>query len=210
MPLNLTLASRNLFHDRLRFIATTVGIVFSVVLVMVQMGLYFGFGEMVTKVIDHTTADLWVVRKGTKCFEDPSLLNTNLQRTIGNVDGVANVSTLVIGFSDWHLPSGELTPIFVIGSDLSQPTLQPWSVVEGSVKALSEPNSVAVDRSYADRLGISKVGETAQIRGKSVRVAAVTAGIRSFKTTPLVFTDLRNARGFLGLPNGLSSYFVVT
>ncbi|HEY5217136.1 MAG TPA: multidrug ABC transporter substrate-binding protein, partial [Pseudolabrys sp.] len=40
MPLNLTLASRNLFHDRLRFVATTIGIVFSVVLVMVQMGLY--------------------------------------------------------------------------------------------------------------------------------------------------------------------------
>ena len=33
MPLNFTLASRNLFHDRLRFVATMVGIVFSVVLV---------------------------------------------------------------------------------------------------------------------------------------------------------------------------------
>ncbi len=39
MSLVLTLASRNLFHDRLRFIATLIGIVFSVVLVMVQMGL---------------------------------------------------------------------------------------------------------------------------------------------------------------------------
>jgi len=40
MSLVLTLASRNLFQDRLRFIATLIGIVFSVVLVMVQMGLY--------------------------------------------------------------------------------------------------------------------------------------------------------------------------
>ena len=46
MPLNFTLASRNLFHDRLRFVATMIGIVFSVVLVMVQMGLFLGFGQM--------------------------------------------------------------------------------------------------------------------------------------------------------------------
>jgi len=35
MPLIFTLAFRNLFHDRLRFIATVIGIVFSIVLVTV-------------------------------------------------------------------------------------------------------------------------------------------------------------------------------
>ena len=43
MSLVFTLALRNLFQDRLRFIASLMGIVFSVVLVLVQMGLYFGF-----------------------------------------------------------------------------------------------------------------------------------------------------------------------
>src|SRR5437764_14955048 len=38
MPLVFTLAFRNLFHDRLRLVATVIGIVFSIVLVMVQMG----------------------------------------------------------------------------------------------------------------------------------------------------------------------------
>jgi len=74
MSLVLTLASRNLFQDRLRFIATLIGIVFSVVLVMVQMGLYLGFGRMVTTMIDHATADLWVVSKGATSFEDLTLL----------------------------------------------------------------------------------------------------------------------------------------
>ena len=76
MPLVFTLAFRNLFHDRLRFIATVIGIVFSIVLVTVQMGLYLGFGRMVTTMIDHASADLWVMPRGTKCFEDPSLLDT--------------------------------------------------------------------------------------------------------------------------------------
>ena len=47
---------------------------FSVVLVMVQMGLYVGFGRMVTTMIERADTDLWVMRQGTKCFEDPSLL----------------------------------------------------------------------------------------------------------------------------------------
>jgi putative ABC transport system permease protein len=34
------LASRNLLQDRLRFVATLIGIVFSVVLVLVQRGLF--------------------------------------------------------------------------------------------------------------------------------------------------------------------------
>ena len=51
MSLVLTLALRNLFQDRLRFIASLMGIVFSVVLVMVQAGLYFGFSGMITLVL---------------------------------------------------------------------------------------------------------------------------------------------------------------
>src|SRR5882757_2761520 len=74
MSLMFRLASRNLFHDRLRFVATIVGIVFSIVLVTVQMGLYVGFGRMVTTMIDHAPADLWVMPLSTKCFEDPSLM----------------------------------------------------------------------------------------------------------------------------------------
>ena len=83
MPLVFTLAARNLFHDRLRFAATLVGIVFSMILVTVQMGLYLSFARMVTTMIDHAGADLWIMPSGTKCFEDPSLLGraTTVSRT---------------------------------------------------------------------------------------------------------------------------------
>jgi putative ABC transport system permease protein len=68
MALAFTLASRNLLQDRLRLIASLIGIVLSVLLVMIQVGLYFGFGRMVTTVIDHASTDFWVVAEGAKCF----------------------------------------------------------------------------------------------------------------------------------------------
>ncbi|WGR67788.1 MULTISPECIES: ABC transporter permease [unclassified Bradyrhizobium] len=209
MSLVPTLASRNLFHDRLRFLATLVGIVFSVVLVMIQMGLFLGFGRMVTTMIDHASADLWVLPKGAKCFEDPSLLDAKLRDKVASVDGVASVVPLVIGFSDWRLESGEITPIFVVGADLRDGILGPWNVVEGDVRALSQNGAVVVDRSYHDRLGVSEVGSTAEIRGRRVKIVALTDGIRSFTTTPYIFVDLKNARTYTGTFPDRASNLVV-
>lgn len=198
MSLVMTLAARNLFHDRLRFVATIIGIVFSVVLVMVQMGLFLGFARMVSTMIDHANADLWVVAKGAKCFEDPSLLEVKLRDKIASVDGVASVVPLVIGFSDWRIATGETTPVFIIGSDLKTDALPPWNVVEGDTRTLSQWGTVAVDRTYFDRLGVKKVGDTAEIRGHKVKVVALTDGIRSFTTTPYVFVDQKDARFYTG------------
>ena len=209
MSLTLTLAARNLFHDLLRFVATMVGIVFSVVLVMVQMGLFLGFGHMVTTMVDHASTDLWIVPKGAKCFEDPSLLDLKLRNKVATLDGVAAVVPLVIGFSDWRLDSGEMTPVFIVGTDLRDGALEPWNVTDGDVQALSQGYSVAVDRSYFGRLGVTGIGSTAEIRGKKVRVVALTEGIRSFTTTPYVFVDLKNARTLTGTPGDRANDLLV-
>ena len=209
MSLAFTLASRNLFQDRLRFIASLIGIVFSVVLVMVQMGLYFGFGRMVTTMIDHASTDLWIVSNGAKYFEDLSLLNTGMRDHLLAIDGVAEVVPVVVGFSAWMLPDGTMTPVFVVGSDFIAGGLSPWNVVEGTVQSLTAPGTVAVDRSYYDRLGVAGVGATAQIRGLPVTVGAITDGIRSFTTTPYVFSDLGGARSYIGLPASFTSHFLV-
>jgi putative ABC transport system permease protein len=209
MSLAFTLASRNLFHDRLRFSATLIGIVFAVVLVMIQMGLFLGFGRMVSTMVDHASTDLWVVPKGAKCFEDPSLLDLKSRDRVAAIKGVSAVIPLVIGFSDWRLESGEMTPIFVVGTDLRDGALQPWNVVEGSVQALAERGTVAVDRSYFERLGITGLGSTAEIHGRRVRVAALTDGIRSFTTTPYVFVDLKEARTYTGTPKDRASNLLV-
>ena len=209
MPLNFTLASRNLFHDRLRFVATMVGIVFSVVLVMVQMGLYLGFGDMVTKMIDHADADLWVMRDGTKCFEDPSLIDARKQDAYKAIDGVASAEPLVIGFSDWHMANGAITPVFIVGSNLEGPGLRPWDLSAGSVDTLKSEEGVIVDKTYYDRLGINGLGAKAEIRGQPVQVTGLTDGVRSFTTTPYVFVDMSRARTYVGIPKTYANYFLI-
>jgi putative ABC transport system permease protein len=209
MSLAPKLAFRNLFHDRLRLIATVIGIVFSIVLVTVQMGLYVSFERMVTVMIDHADADLWIVPRGTKCFEDPSMLDERERFRALAVDGVASAVPLVIGFAQWRTPSGGNTPIFMIGSDPRGEGLAPWNVIEGKAQSLAIPGAVAIDRFYFDRLETTRVGDYAEIGDQKVQVLAITNGIRSFTTTPYVFASIDRARAYTGTAANKASYFLV-
>jgi putative ABC transport system permease protein len=209
MSLIYRLASRNLLHDRLRFVATVVGIVFSILLVTVQLGLYLGFGRIVTTMIDHASADLWIMPPGTKCFEDPSTLDERTRFQALSINGVAQAAPVVIGYAEWRIAAGGTFPVFIVGSDLREGGLLPWNLVEGSLEALAIPGAVAVDRSYFDRLGVEGIGANAEIRGQKVEVRAVTSGIRSFTTTPYVFTTLDRARAFTGTAANKATYFLV-
>src|SRR5947209_3114322 len=209
MSLIFTLASRNLFHDRLRFVATVVGIVFSIILVTVQMGLYLGFGRMVTTMIDHANADLWIMPVTTKCFEDPILLDERERFRAMSIKGVADATPVVIGFAQWRMPDGGASPVFIIGSDLRGGGLRPWNLVAGSLDALEVPGSVVVDQTYLGRLGIAGMGSTAEIRDHKVQVVAMTNGIRSFTTTPYVFVPLDRARTYTGVSSNKATYFLV-
>jgi len=209
MSLIFKLAWRNLLYDRLRFVATVTGIVFSIVLVTVQMGLFMSFERMVTEMIDHAAADLWIVPLGTKCFEDPSLVDERERFRALSVNGVTQALPVVIGFAQWRLPSRGTTPVFVVGSDLRSGTLPPWNLVEGNFADLEIPGAVAIDQSYFDRLGTAGLGANAEIRDQKAEVKAVTKGIRAFTTTPYVFTSLDRARAYVGTPTDKASYFLL-
>lgn len=209
MSLILKLASRNLFQDRLRFTATIVGVVISIVLITIQLGLFLSFEKMVTTMIDHAPADLWIVPLGTKCFEDPSQLEERDRAQALSVPGVTEVVPVVIGFTQWTVPAGGSTPVFIIGSNETATGLHPWNLVKGDLDALSTANAVAVDQTYFGRLGVTGIGDSTEIHDKKVQVAIVTNGIRSFTTTPYVFTALDRARTLIGTSQSKVSYFLV-
>jgi putative ABC transport system permease protein len=210
MSLTVKLAARNLFQDRLRFIATVIGIVFSIILVTIQMGMFLSFERMVTTMIDHAPADLWVVPFGTKCFEDPSLLDEHDQKQVLSTPGVASAVPVAVGFAVWTVPSGGVTPVFMIGSEPNAAGLHPWNLIAGNQGDLTKPHAVAIDQTYFSRLGMAKVGNSTEIREQPAEVVAITEGIRSFTTTPYVFTSLDHARSYMGMSAHKVSYFLVS
>lgn len=203
------LAFRNLFHDPLSLAVTLTGIVFSVVLVAVQCGLYLGSERTIAAVVDQVKADLWIAPIGTKSFDDPSFLNGREKFAVLSAPGVAEAEDLLVGFANWRKPRGGTTAVLIVGSDWQRGGLAPWNIKQGSLAALSAPATVAVDDTYFTDLGISGLGDAAEINGNRVTVGAVTHGIRSFTTLPYVFTSLGRAQTFLDAAAQQASYTLV-
>lgn len=190
------LAYCNLFHDKLSLAVTLVGIVFSVLLMAVQCGIYLGTSDMIAAVIDKTDADIWVMAGGIKTVDDPSPLEGNERFAVLSTPGVAQVEDLIITFASWRKPQGGSQTVLVVGSDMKGSHLRPWNLKPGagSIEALAAPMAVAVDETYFKDLGIGKLGDQAEINKNRITVSAVTQGIRTFTTMPFVFTNLVRAK----------------
>ncbi len=206
----LTLAIRNLFHDRIRLIVTLVGILFSIVLVAVQLGLYLGARKMIIDMIEYSNGELWITAYGAKSFEEGGILLTPRERHAAlAAPGVAAVVPLVVSFAEWRKPGGGSTNTVIVGSNVEDNGLKAWKIVDGSLASIEAPDGVAVDRSYLGDLGVKGIGDVAQVGDSRVRVRAITEGIRSFTMAPYIFTTLNRARSLLGVPSENSTYFLV-
>lgn len=206
VPMVVKLAYRNLFHDRLSFMVTVVGIVFSVVLVAIQCGIYLGSEKKIAAILDQAPADLWVVPLGTKSYDDPSPLSGRERHMALSVPGVASAEDMVVSFARWRKPQGGTTTVLLIGSEAISDAPLPWNIEEGSRKALEAPDTVAIDKSYFPDLGITAVNDKAEINGVTVEIAATTKRIRSFTTLPFVFTNIEEARRLTGTLQNQATY----
>jgi len=194
------LARKLLFHDRLRFAVAIAGVSVSVMLVLVQVGLYLGFMDTASSLIDASTADLWVGKADNESFEFATPLDERARYKVASVPGVAGVQSVLINFAQQKLASGGDLGVQVVGVETisgQRSLLAPWNVVAGDARRLVEPGAITVDASDYDKLRIDRVGHTAEIAGVRAEVVALTRGIRSFTTSPIVFSDLRTARSYL-------------
>jgi putative ABC transport system permease protein len=137
------------------------------------------------------------------------MLSGRERHSVLSTPGVASVQELAVGFVNWRKPKGGSTAALLVGSEIREGSTLPWSVTEGSASALAAPSAVAVDSTYFQELGITRMGDRAEINNMDVTVQAVTKGIRSFTTLPYVFTTLSTARTLLGAPADQSSYTLV-
>ena len=205
-----TLALRNLLHDRVRLAVTLVGILFSIVLVAVQLGLYLGSSRMITANIARSNADLFVTTYGAKSFEDGGVLLTDRDRHQAlAAAGVQSVVPIVVSFAEWRKPAGGSSQVVLVGSDSEDKGLVPWSLAEGTLEDIKAPDAIAVDRSYLDELGVTGIGDTAQAAMGKVKIRALTEGVRSFTQSPYAYTTLNRARQLLGVGDDRSTFLLV-
>jgi putative ABC transport system permease protein len=204
-----SLARRNLLHDRVRLAVTLTGIVFAVVLSAVQLGLFMGFRRATSDVIRHAGADLWVKSAGVTHLENAVAFPDRKLYDALATPGVAAAQKHVVQFTQWKKPDGGQEGILLIGVDLAGQMGRPWNLVAGEASRLAEPDAVIVDELYLAKLGIAGIGDVVEIRGRRARVVGLTRGIRTFTTSPPVFTSIKRALDYGGLAEDQTLYLLV-
>jgi putative ABC transport system permease protein len=139
------LARRNLFHDKVRFAVTLTGIVFALVLIIIQFGLFLGFTTTTSNNIDHSNADLWVVFHGVGYFDTGRNFSERKFYQVLSTPGVERAEKYMQAFARWKRPDGSVENVQVIGFRPGSGLGEPWNMVQGSVADLKQEDSVIVD-----------------------------------------------------------------
>src|SRR5229473_6746204 len=203
------LAQRNLFHDKVRLTVTLTGIVFSVVLIVVQLGLFFGFTTATSNLIDHSGADLWITSKNVSYVEQGVAFSERKLNQVRAVPGVADAQKIIAHWTQWKRHDGGEDSVQIVGINADDNLERPWNLVQGRAEDLKSPDAIILDELYKQKLGVTRVGEVFEIHGRRARVVGFTHGIRSFTTSPYVFTSFKNAQDFVGLREDQTYFLLV-
>lgn len=203
------LAQRNLFHDKVRLTVTLTGIVFAVVLIVVELGLFVGFTVTTSGLVDHSNADLWVTSKHVPYVELGVPFSERKLYQVRAVPGVEEAQKVVSRWAQWKRADGREESVQIVGMNPDSVMEQPWNLVQGSVQDLKQPDAVIMDDMYKDKLAVHHVGEVFEINGRRARIVGFTHGIRSFTTSPYVFTTFKRAQEYVNLPEDQTIFILV-
>jgi len=204
-----TLAWKNLLHDKVRLSVTLTGIVFALVLIVVQFGLFLGFLETSANVVEHSGADIWIAAPGIPHVNGGAAMPESRRYKALEVPGVARVDKFLLVFSTWKLPKGSQESVQITGFDPDGRMGGPWNLVKGSVDDVRADDAVLIDDLFREKLGVTRIGDTVEIAGHRARVAGFTHGIRSFTTAPYVYTSFKNALNYTRLTEDQTMFLLV-
>ncbi len=204
------LALRNLARDRIRLAVTLVGIVFAVVLMNVEFGLFLGFIRSTSNLIDHAGADLWIMAPGTRNVDQSVAISDRVFYQALATSGAVNAAKVNVEYVYLKRPDGGTETVIVVGFDPERGLGGPWDVAEGDIRNLRFPGTIMVNDLYREKLGITHIGQTIEISGRRATVVGFTHGIRSFTQSPYIFASNETALQYAHIRADQTKYVLVS
>lgn len=202
-------ALQTLVADRGKLFTALVGVVFSVVLVNLQGGLFLGMIFKASLLVVNGHADIWVGHREMHSVEFPRDIPRRWTYRIRPIPGVKRADPYLIGFSEMTLPGGGFEGVAVVGVDRHSQLGKAWSLAEGPSDALRKTDAIVVDSSEDFKLAYPSIGDVREIGNRRARVTGKSYGMMGFQVAPYVFTNYEQAAQFLRKSPSNCSYILV-
>lgn len=203
----MSYALATLWYDRSRYMPGVLAVAFSALLIALQCGLLLGLFSITSLPIDQTSADIWVGHPEVPSVDLAKAIPRSWQSYLAMPE-VERTECYIQGFAYWDKPTGGSELCILIGSLLTEDsmgTLKTLTLRQRSL--LTEPGTIIIDESEFGRLGIKKVGDTAEISGRRVRVVDTVRGVKSL-AGPYIFCHMETARPLLRLSNEQTTFIL--
>lgn len=202
-------ALKTLLSNRGKLLTALVGVVFSLVLVNIQGGLYLGLIHKASLLVDNCDADIWVGRHLVENVDMAHDIPVEWLNRIRGLPGIAEAEPYIVSGGLATLSDGGYETVWVIGVDPRSMLGAAWNIVDGGHQYALRPDAITVDTLDSRKLGNPRTGDVLEITGVRAKVVGHTRGIIGFTTTPYVFTTLDTARRYTLVDEGYCSYFLI-
>jgi putative ABC transport system permease protein len=177
---------------------------FSVILMAAQAGLFLGFMENSSLIIDHIDADIWITSKNSKNFDFSQPIPERKVNQVQRAQGVGSAEKLILAWGVTKNPDGGSEQVEIVGYDPDTGTGGPWNMREGKAGDVKGGLYAIMDESAENHLGKLTIGEYREVLGQRLKIVGISREVKSFTTAPVVFTSYSTAQqiaaGFLGGP----------
>ena len=196
----MSYALQTLIHERSRYAAGVGAVLFSAVLISLQVGLLLGLFELTSIPVDHSSADLWV---GGNHVESVDLGRPIPISYIGrlNKPGVQMPELYYLNFGNFTKPDGGNSLCTVVGTGLGVGDAGcPDVLTPAHRQLLTESLTIVADQSDLGKLGLTGVGDRGKVNGREVRLVGVVTGVKSL-AAPWLICSQTTARELLAAVN---------
>ncbi len=195
----LWLAIKTLFHEKGRLFITLMGITFSTILTIIQVGMYFGMMGNATAIIRHTDADIWVASKNIQNFDFANPFPEERINRVRSMPDVLWADKLLLAWGFLKLANGGREQVQIIGYNPDTGIGAPWSMLRGNPYDVKGGRYMIIDKTSEQRLGKLEMGTVWELtadKENRFKLVGISNGIKSFTTAPMVFMAYNQAQAF--------------
>jgi putative ABC transport system permease protein len=204
----VSIARKNLFQDKKRFVITLNGLAVALVLIFLTTGGLIGVLDNSVIIVDHTHADIWVTQKGVSdLLGVPSLIQENQVQQLGGIDGVKDYNE-IINYPGMIDINGTPLKIVILGYNLTSGVGAPWSMASGNINDLRQNDTIIVDQSIEAKYNKQLTGESVLVGGIPQKVVGISTDSKWF-TYPMIFTTYENAQKLCRFTGNQTNYALV-
>lgn len=187
--MKVSYAKRSLFRDKTRFIISLLGVSFSIILILVLLGIYQGFISSSKRFILTSGANIWVAQAGVKDLHALSYIPVTLKNTIEEIDGVKQVGELTIRRVVINVKGDDFN-IDIVGFDQVNGLGGPSTAIKG--KTDPGEREIVIDRQIAINYQLD-LGDKLEVEKAPFKIVGITRG----QTTGIIsyaFIDLAESK----------------